>query len=75
MIEHKTTVRVPDMSTVHVKEGYENPCDTCPNWGEPCETCDVSVPLVADRWRDKEITYRQMTICGIPAGEPYVVET
>ena len=73
MLEYKETRKVPDMKSVHVMDGCENPCEECKDWGNKCEDCDVSVPLVADKWKEKEITYRQMTICGIPAGEPYRV--
>jgi len=55
------------MDSVHVMEGYENVC-------EACEECDVSVPLVTDEWEVKEVTMRQMTLCGIPVGHAYEVE-
>lgn len=74
MLEFTEVKKVPDMASVRVMEGYENVCEACENWGEACETCDVSVPLVVDRWKEKEITYRQMSICGVPAGEPYAAE-
>ena len=73
MIEHKEVRLVPDMSSVHVKDGCENPCEKCEEWGPKCESCDVSVPLVADRWKQKEVTYGQMVICGIPIGNPYPI--
>lgn len=72
MVEYKETKLIPDMKSVHVMEGCENPCDVCEKWGPKCETCNVSVPLVADRQKIKEVTYRQMTICGATTGEPYV---
>lgn len=74
MLEYEEVHMVPDMKSVHVMNGQDNPCEECEDWGPKCEKCDVSVPLVADRWEKKETTYRQMTICGIPVGEPYVVE-
>ena len=73
MVAYKEKRLVPDMNTVHVKEGCENTCEDCENWGEACETCDISVPLVGSLV-EKEVTFHQMTICGIPAGEPYPVK-
>lgn len=74
MLEWKEKRIVPDMNSVHVMDGCENVCEECEDWGEKCETCNVSVPLVADKWEEKEITYTRMTICGIPVGEPYKIE-
>ena len=37
--------------------------------GEPCEFCDVCVPITCE-FEPKEITVRQMTLCGIPIGHP-----
>lgn len=53
-------------------EGYENTCETCENWGEACESCDVCVPLVSEM-KVVEVTMRQDTLCGIPIGNPYEV--
>lgn len=74
MLEWKERRLVPKMDSVHVMEGYENVCETCEKWGEACEECDVSVPLVTDEWEVKEVTMRQMTLCGIPVGHAYEVE-
>lgn len=73
MIEWKEKRLVPKDGATHVKEGYDNPCETCEQWGEACESCDVSVPLVVDEYEEIEITMRQMTLCGIPVGYPYEV--
>jgi len=66
----KEKILVPNMDTVHVKDGYDNPCDTCEEWGEACESCDVSVPLVADEYEEKTVTIKQLALCGIPFGDP-----
>ena len=68
----KERVLVPKMDSVHVKDGYDNPCETCEEWGESCEFCDAFVPLVSE-YEYKEITMEQLTICGIPVGSPRIV--
>lgn len=73
MINWKEQYLVPDMDSVHVKDGYENVCENCEKWGSACERCNVSVPLVADRMVVKEREMAVMTICGIPVGTPYEV--
>ena len=70
MIEWKESRLVPIIETVHVLEGYDNPCETCEDWGEKCECCDVCVPLTCD-FEVKEVTMRQITMCGVPIGTPY----
>lgn len=72
-MEWKEKLVVPKMDSVHIKEGYENLCDNCMK-DIDCEFCDVSIPIVADKWEVKEVTMRQMTLCGIPVGYPYEVE-
>lgn len=64
----------PVMESVHIKEGYENVCENCPNWGPTCETCDAFVPTVIDEFRIKEITLCQPSIYGIPVGRPYEIK-
>lgn len=73
MVECKEMRLVPDMDSMHVMEGYENICEGCENWGEACEACDAFIPVVGNLVL-REVTYRQMAICGIPVGEPYPVE-
>ena len=63
----------PIMDSVHIKEGYENVCENCPDWGPACETCDAFVPTEIDEFRVKEVIMCQMTIGGIPVGEPYQI--
>lgn len=63
----------PIVETTHVLEGYDNPCETCESWGEKCEFCNVLVPITCD-FESKEVTMGQMLVCGIPVGDPYVVE-
>lgn len=72
MIRWKETRVAPDIDTAHVLDGCENTCETCEDWGEKCETCNVSVPIVCDL-HSEQITMEQMTICGIPVGSPYEV--
>lgn len=69
----KEKVLVPKMDTVHIKDRYDNPCKACEEWGEQCEFCNVSVPLVSE-YEYEEITMKQMVICGIPVGCAYMVE-
>ncbi len=71
MREYKRHRIVPDMDSVHVMKGFANPCEECEDWGEACETCGVSVPLVTGRYKVEEVTYAHDSICGIPVGEPY----
>lgn len=73
MITWKEYRLIPIMDTVHVVEGYDNPCETCEHWGHKCETCNVSVPIISD-YEFKEVTMGQMLMCGIPVGEPYEVK-
>lgn len=73
MKEWKETRLVPKEGTTHVMEGYENICETCENWGEACECCDIVVPLVSEFER-KEVTMRMNTLCGVPIGNPYEVK-
>ena len=70
MITWKERRLVPIIDTTHVVEGYDNPCETCENWGDKCESCNVSVPITCD-FEIKEATMCQMTMCGIPIGTPY----
>ena len=72
MITWKEQRLVPIIDTTRVVEGYDNPCETCENWGEKCEICDVFVPITSD-YEFKEITMGQMLICGVPVGDPYEV--
>ena len=73
MVTWKEYRLFPIMDSVHVVEGYDNPCETCENWGYACESCNVSVPVISD-FRIKEVTIGQMTICGIPVGNPFEVK-
>lgn len=72
MITWKEKRLVPKIETVHIADGYDNPCESCEEWGEKCEFCNVFVPLTSD-YEVKEVTMAQMTICGIPVGTPYEV--
>jgi hypothetical protein len=74
MITWKEQRLVPIIDTTHVVEGYDNPCETCENWGDKCESCNVSVPITCD-FEIKEVTMCQMTMCGIPIGTPYELTT
>lgn len=69
----KERYEIPKMDTVHVAEGYDNPCEECEEWGETCEVCRVSVPLVADEYEVFEIEMGVMNLCGIPVGHPYQI--
>lgn len=73
MITWKERRLVPIIETVHIVDGYDNPCETCEDWGEKCEFCDVCVPITSD-FEFKEVTMGQMLICGVPVGEPYEVK-
>lgn len=74
MIMWNETRLLPDINTTHVLDGCENTCESCEEWGEKCETCNVSVPIVCDSGLHAEqVTMAQMTICGIPVGSPYEV--
>lgn len=73
MIEWKEKRLVPKEGATHIKEGYEDPCEEC-MCEIDCEECDVSVPIVCDEYEVKEVTVRQMTLCGIPVGHPYEVD-
>lgn len=72
MITWKEKRIVPKIETIRILNGYDNPCESCEEWGEKCEFCDVSVPLAAD-YEIKEVTMAQMTMYGIPIGHPYEV--
>ena len=72
MIKWKEKRIVPNIETVHILDGYDNPCESCEEWGEKCEFCDVSVPITFD-YDIKEVTMIQMTMMGIPVGTPYEV--
>lgn len=72
MITWKEKRLVPKIETVHIADGYDNTCESCEEWGEKCEFCNVFVPLTSD-YEVKEVTMAQMTICGIPVGTPYEV--
>lgn len=74
MITWKEQRLVPIIDTTRVVEGYDNPCETCENWGDKCESCNVSVPITCD-FEIKEVTMCQMTMCGIPIGTPYELTT
>ena len=74
MITWKEQRLVPIINTTRVVEGYDNPCETCENWGDKCESCNVSVPITCD-FEIKEVTMCQMTMCGIPIGTPYELTT
>ena len=72
MIFWNETRLVPDVKNTHVLDGCENVCEKCEDWGEKCETCDISVPIVCDSGlHTEQVTMAQMTICGIPVGNPY----
>lgn len=74
MIEWKERIMVPIPGTDKIVDGYDNPCEECEDWGEPCEFCDVCVPITCE-FEPKEITVRQLTLCGIPVGHPqYIFE-
>lgn len=64
---------VPDIETAHVIEGYEDICSDCDEWGEKCETCNVSIPIACDL-HFEEVKMAQMTICGIPVDMPYEIK-
>lgn len=72
MIKWKEKRVIPKIETVHIVDGYDNPCESCEEWGEKCEFCDVSVPLTSD-YEIKEVTMVQMIMYGIPIGSPYEV--
>ena len=74
MITWKEQRLVPIIETTRVVEGYDNPCETCENWGDKCESCNVSVPITCN-FEIKEVTMCQMTMCGIPIGTPYELTT
>ena len=74
MITWKEYRMTPIENTVHIIDGYDNPCETCENWGEKCESCNVCVPITSD-YEFKEVTMGQMLICGVPVGEPYEMTT
>ena len=74
MITWKEGRVVPIVDTVHIVDGYDNPCEACEDWGEKCEFCNAFVPLTSD-YEIKEVTMAQMTICGIPVGTPYEVDS
>jgi hypothetical protein len=73
MITWKEQRLVPIIDTTRVVEGYDNPCETCENWGDKCESCGIFVPIRCD-FEIKEVTMCQMTMCGIPIGTPYEVK-
>lgn len=73
MITWKEYRLVPIIDTAHVVDGFDNPCDTCENWGDACESCDAFVPITSD-YEFKEVTMGQMLICGVPVGSPYEVK-
>ena len=72
MITWKEQRLVPIIDTTRVVDGYDNPCETCEDWGYKCESCNVCVPITCD-FEIKEVTMCQMTMCGIPVGRPYEV--
>lgn len=72
MITWKEQRLVPIVETTRVLEGHDNPCETCENWGYQCESCNVSVPITCD-FEIKEVTMRQLLMCGIPVGRPHEV--
>lgn len=74
MITWKEQRLVPIIETTRVVDGYDNPCETCEDWGYKCESCNVSVPITCD-FEIKEVTMCQMTMCGIPIGTPYELTT
>lgn len=53
---------------------YYKHWETCGDWGEKCELCDTCVPLTCN-FEIKEVTMKQMTICGVPVGIPYESNT
>ena len=73
MITWKEYRMTPIENTVHIIDGYANPCETCENWGDACETCDAFVPIISD-YEFKEVTMGQMLIYGVPVGEPFEVK-
>ena len=70
MIAWKEYRLIPIIESTHVVDGYDNPCETCENWGEACESCDVCVPITCD-FEVKEVIMRQFLMCGIPVGIPW----
>lgn len=62
----------PKLETATISDGYEDICDKCENWGEACESCNVSIPIECEMGIE-EITMDIMTICGIPVGFPYEI--
>ena len=62
---------VPDINSAVIVG--ENICNTCEKWGEACETCDVSVPIICDFHYEK-VKMAQVTIYGISVGEPYEIK-
>lgn len=74
MITWKEQRLVSIVETSHVVEGYNNLCETCEDWGEKCESCDICVPITCN-YEFKEVTMGQMTICGIPVGSSYEITT
>lgn len=64
---------IPDPKTIHVADGFENPCEECENWGEECEICNASVPLVADKHVMELEEKHQVVMCGIPVGRLYKI--
>lgn len=73
MVTWKEYRLVPIEDTVHIIDGYANPCEICEDWGDKCETCDAFVPITSD-FEFKEVTMGQMLICGVPVGDPYEVK-
>ena len=63
----------PKIETTKVKDGYENICETCEDWGEKCESCNVSVPVETE-FEEVEVTMAQFSIYGIPTGSPYEIK-
>lgn len=74
MIEWREKRIIPKIETVHILDGYDNPCESCEEWRRKCEFCNAFVPLTSD-YEVKEVTMAKMTICGIPVGTPYEVDS
>lgn len=74
MIRWKEKYLVPNVDKTHIADGYENTCESCERWGEDCESCDVSIPIVVDEFLVEEKDMTILTCCGIPVGKPYEIK-
>ncbi len=74
MITWKERYLVPNVDKTHIVDGHEDVCGSCKKWGEACENCDVSIPIITDEFVVEEKVMSIMTCCGIPVGHPYEVK-